>query len=724
MSAIAIPFGNETFQARVWTEKEGFIGSVVAFDTETTLIEAPDKIPDFVIGSVFNGATTFYVRRQDLGVFWLLHQSCSVFMHNAAFDIAVITQACGFEFWRMIEAGQILDSSILYRLRSLAATGDLPEKYNLALVTKEIFGVCLEKKDAVRCDFGRFIKDGRVDYRSMPEEYLTYAARDAVATFKIGSALVSDCRLMTENTPLPQNGTVGTNGITAFGPLSHHVQLKGDLALRQIERNGVCIDAEAVEKLGAELDADIARQLKSLAGFGYVPGEPGNTAVYERILREIMTRRGIKIPVSEKNNRISQAENELVILLDEPFVQAFLAFRSAKKIKQTYLAKLQGVGRVHPRYALMVKTGRTSCSGFNVQNLPRQGHVRECVVATPGHVLIACDYGMLQLCTLAQIAFDRFGHSRMRDLINEGVDLHKFVAGQILGKKPEDVTKQERQKAKAVNFGLPGGMGVAGLREYAAGSYGVTLTEDEAHSWREAWLNLFPEMREYLNAGDDLYRLGDTLDLKSFPSVRGIDEQMGAMIAIRIAGGALETSKGRAFSKEEQDWAWEQIANGRASRFKRFADDILARRGSRELQNAIKPGHTAAIPTGRLRAECSYTESRNWPFQALESDGAKLALYDLMRAGFRIVAFVHDEVLVEVPEADDYRPVAEQISDIMITAMKTVCQDVTIRTEYAVMHRWTKDAKTVYDNDGRLRAYRVDDGEPASTNIVEMAKAA
>jgi hypothetical protein len=67
-----------------------------------------------------------------------------------------------------------------------------------------------------------------------------------------------------------------------------------------------------------------------------------------------------------------------------------------------------------------------------------------------------------------------------------------------------------------------------------------------------------------------------------------------------------------------------------------------------------------------------------------------------------VVAFIHDEVLVEVPDCDDHRAAAEDISRIMIDSMRLVCPDVAIRTEYAVMKRWCKNAKAVYDEGGRL----------------------
>lgn len=559
----------------------------------------------------------------------------------------------------------------------------------------------LSKDGEVRLDFGRFLWDGEVDYRAIPVKYLTYAALDAIATYKIGTLLAEECRLLHPVTPLLQNGTNGTNGTTAFGPLSHHIQLRGDIALADIRRLGISVDNEAVNTLSNEIAAEIARLEALLLTYGYKTGTEGVVAIYETIVTQIEQRRGEKLPRT-KTGKVSQAEDDLLLFADEPFVDAILKVKGLSKIEKTYLEKFGGGGRVYPEYTLLLKTGRTSCRGIPIQALPREGHVRECLVAAAGHVLIDSDYSMLQLCTLAQIAYDMFGHSRMRDLINEGVDLHRFVAGQILGKAPSEVTKDERQKAKAVNFGLPGGMGVSGLRAYAASSYGVRLGAEEVASWRNAWLDLFPEMKEYLRAGDDLYRLGNTLDLNTFPDGRRIDETTAAMIVVRIAGGAKETSAGRAFTSAELDWAWEQIANSRAARIKALVNDVAIRRGSRDLQQAVKPRYTVAIPTGRVRADCSYTESRNCPFQALEGDGAKLALYDLVRAGFRVVAFVHDEVLVEVPEAPDYRPVVERISEIMVAAMRCVCPDVEIKTESVVTSRWSKSARPLYDADNRL----------------------
>lgn len=106
--------------------------------------------------------------------------------------------------------------------------------------------------------------------------------------------------------------------------------------------------------------------------------------------------------------------------------------------------------------------------------------------------------------------------------------------------------------------------------------------------------------------------------------------------------------------------------------------------------------------TGRLRAKASYCAQHNTLFQGLAADGAKLALWQLWRAGYRLMNFVHDEVLVEVPSASDLSHHAETIRRIMIDAMHEVVPDVRIDVEFAAMERWQKRAKAVHDCEGRL----------------------
>ena len=697
MSALAINFMGAQIPFAPWTPTSGNIGAAFAYDTETTALNDPTVIQDYVIGTVFDGQTGYFVRRQDLQAFWDLHQMSQVFMHTAAFDLEVTTKACGFDFAGMVEAGRVVDISILYRLLWTAKTGNLPFRYSLDHMADELLGVTLAKDDAIRLSFGQFLRDGVVDYPSIPEEYLRYAALDAIVTHRLGCGLEQQCRAVQAQSPPAENGANGT-----FGLLSHDVQLRGDIALRAIEHLGVGVDPAAVETLDNELQATMLDSQAVLSRYDYIAGKPGTKAAFNQVVAGIAKEREIPLLVTEKTGDACQGEDALLPMADHEFVAAFLRFKQAEKLRSTYVRHLREAGtRVFPHYTLLVRTGRTSCSRPNIQNLPREGKVRSCLVPSPGHVLITCDYSMLELCALAQICYSRYGQSHMRELINQGVDLHRHVASMILGKPMAEVTREERQRAKAVSFGLPGGMGVNGLRGYASASYGVWLTEAEASKWQARWLDLFPEMQLYLARGNALGELGRHLDVDSYPGGR-ISPVTAAALVMRVAGGHPDTSTGRRFSSVEMDWAWMLIEETPAAEYKLTRDLVAARQGDRLVQWAITPGTTVVLPTGRVKANCRFTQEHNAPFQGLSADGAKLALYDLMRAGFQVVAFIHDEVLVEVPVMNDYRQPAEEISRIMVDAMRKVCPDVEIRTEFAVMHRWDKAAKARYDEQGQL----------------------
>src|SRR5262249_8232155 len=160
----------------------------------------------------------------------------------------------------------------------------------------------------------------------------------------------------------------------------------------------------------------------------------------------------------------------------------------AAKLKATFVDKLAGPV-VRPGFRVLVRSGRTSSFGqLNAQNLPRAAGVRECFVPSPGHVLVAADYATIELATLAQACLTQFGwESERAAALNAGEDLHRRLAARVLGKPAAEVTKAERSRAKAINFGKPGGMGDAALKAYARVSYGAELTDDEVRRLSEGW---------------------------------------------------------------------------------------------------------------------------------------------------------------------------------------------------------------------------------------------
>ena len=113
--------------------------------------------------------------------------------------------------------------------------------------------------------------------------------------------------------------------------------------------------------------------------------------------------------------------------------------------------------------------------------------------------------------------------------------------------------------------------------------------------------------------------------------------------------------------------------------------------------------------TGRLRANATYTARHNSVFQGLAADGAKLGLWKLWRAGYRIVNFIHDEVLIEVPASSNLALHAQVVRRLMINGMREVIPDVRINAEFVVTDRWYKKAGLALGKNGKLMAWRSPD---------------
>src|SRR5262245_46727736 len=127
-----------------------------------------------------------------------------------------------------------------------------------------------------------------------------------------------------------------------------------------------------------------------------------------------------------------------------------------------------------------------SCSDPNMQQLPRDKDYRSCVFAPFGRVLVKADYSQIELRIAAKVSGDQV----LLDAYLKGIDVHRQTAQSVLGK--EDVMKEDRQLAKAVNFGLIYGMSAGGFRRHAKGEYGLDLTEQQASDYRDAFFRAYP----------------------------------------------------------------------------------------------------------------------------------------------------------------------------------------------------------------------------------------
>jgi DNA polymerase-1 len=613
---VVIPSGDECLddlvasgiRVREWTPEDGKIGSCVAIDTETSPIVGNETPELRLLQACGDPDLVFMVSPTNAIAFLNQHHDAKLVFHNFSFDCAVILKATGIDLSRDLaeEKCRIVDTALLYRLVGLAVEGEVPNKWNLALMAQELLGVDLPKDADVRLSWDSLV--GRSDelLNALRPEQLEYAALDASVTLRCYEVLKAKL-----------------DSLRCSNDLSHQTQLQGAWALRQIESRGIAVDQTLLQRRLVAAASEETAETQALEALGYVPNQKGNRSVLEAEVRKVCEQNSIHLKMTEKSDkpRINDAGLE-VLAPKSSLIDRYLKFTRTRKFSD-FLKKLDSE-RVYPRYNTLLRTGRTSCSSPNIQNLPRNG-IREVLVPAPGHCFIIADYAAIELVTLAQQCLSRYGHSKMAELINEGRDLHTELARHIL--KTDDVTTEDRRKAKALNFGIPGGLGAEKLCEYAASTFGVEMSLAEAKKFKSAYLKLFPEVAEHLKSGD------------------GQDEVVSTL-------------------------------------------------------------------SGRIAAKSTYCQARNFVFQGLASDGAKRALFNLERAGLRTVAFIHDEVIVEVPYGgnDDVSLESQgrQIETIMIDSMRHFTPDVAVKVEWFASDRWSKDGELTRDFHGNVIPFSVE----------------
>jgi hypothetical protein len=253
--------------------------------------------------------------------------------------------------------------------------------------------------------------------------------------------------------------------------------------------------------------------------------------------------------------------------------------------------------------------------------------------------------------------------------------------------------KEDRQRAKGINFGVPGGLGAEALQQYALAEYGAVLSLEEAKRFRTQLIELYPELngRDGYLADGGMAALARNLGVTERKAWEAFDRSGGRNPL--AARGVAKVVRGKSTASEcYQASVWAglcRLAKAGRGLAPEAAELIAGERGCRRLHELLYR-QSAATLTGRLRAGVSYTESKNTPFQSLCADGAKLALWRLLYAGHDLFAFIHDEVLVQLP-ADGAEEQARAIRAIMVRAMEEVMgHGVPAECDYLVAGCWTK----------------------------------
>jgi DNA polymerase I-like protein with 3'-5' exonuclease and polymerase domains len=737
-------FGQEKIAA---TQYSPALGQVFtdnyALDCETELIEG-HTIPRLALVSVSDAKTHYLVHPADLGKFVLAHAKLPVIFHNAAFDFWVVhadltrckQRKAATAWMEHVRQRRMHDTMLLDMLVRLAVGSDSQPDVprDLGVVAEQYVGAKLDKENPYRLRFGELI--GR-DWATVDPAFFQYALPDAIATALVYPVLRSKARQLMDdygfNPKVDAKFDIDPAADQKFGLLTESIQVGASVALAEIERAGMHTDQQRLAKTAKKyhdkmekaickinlnypglfkLDAEC--KIKRTAKTG-VPCK-STKALDDRLLKvmeQITEKTGdsIEIPRTSKGQIAKGLDNWEPLLGKHPFLKLWFGHQATAKLCQ-FLRSFDS-NLIQPHYRVFCRTGRTTCSKPNMQQVPRQDDFREVIVPAPGHLLLAVDFKFIELVTLAAVCERRFGFSKLADVIRDEVDPHCYTAALLLNMRYEQFMrlklsepkkfKQWRQASKGVNFGVPGGLGVNALVSYAQRTYGVEMTLKEAETFKSRLVEeVYPELKLFL-ADTSLEALAVNLSatLQEVRSAFRVDTGSAPAAAggiRKVVAGHAWKSDGTPFSEKYVGKVWDMLNN--LNRRPVLGAALSVRLGSEELEGRLFSTSIATL-TGRIRAGVQYCNERNTQFQGLAADGAKLALTRLVAECYRVVGFVHDEILVELPDEGGYvsQGAVDKVIEIICMGMKEVTYSVPVGCEYTVSTCWSKRAELIVRDD-------------------------
>ncbi|MDD8060718.1 DNA polymerase I [Shewanella metallivivens] len=266
--------------------------------------------------------------------------------------------------------------------------------------------------------------------------------------------------------------------------------------LSDVERQGVLIDSMLLSQQSGEL----AQKLDDLENKAYeIAGEKFNLASPKQLQTLFFEK--LNYPVKKKTPKGAPSTSEEVLVelaLDYPLPKIILEHRSLAKLKSTYTDKLPlmvnaTTGRVHTSYhQANAATGRLSSSEPNLQNIPirtEEGRrIRQAFIAPAGRKILAADYSQIELRIMAHLSQDK----GLLTAFAEGKDIHRATAAEVFGIHFEEVTTEQRRRAKAVNFGLIYGMSAFGLAKQ------LDIPRNEAQTYIDTYFARYPGVLKYM----------------------------------------------------------------------------------------------------------------------------------------------------------------------------------------------------------------------------------
>lgn len=335
--------------------------------------------------------------------------------------------------------------------------------------------------NAPEWDVDKDLKTGQYQTREKYQEYLTYLGYDVYYEYKLYRVF---------HKKLKQD--------RALMKLFYHLYMPGIISYETVEEHGVFIYPQQFKKVRKHLESEreaIEKQLLKMAKHEVNWNSP---AQIQKLLYE-----ELKLPVIEttESGSPSTSEATLMQLRDKhPIVELILKYRGVNiqisHFIDGWINRMWG-RRLFPNFKLHgTVTGRTSCTDPNLQQVPRDPIIRNLVGAPEGWSVVEIDYSQAEL----RIAAIMSGDETMKRIYQTGGDIHTHTYEMITGEKVSDdkyIKKEQRKKAKAVNFGFVYGMGWRKFKIYARDNYGVDLTDKEAEHWRERFFQAYHSLPKW-----------------------------------------------------------------------------------------------------------------------------------------------------------------------------------------------------------------------------------
>ena len=423
----------------------------LACDTETTSLDPRKGVVRLVQIAIPGCTYIFDPRYLPLETLAPLFETDRLWIfHNAKFDVKFLVSA-GLPWPR-----RIFDTMLASQL----LTAGLRTNHSLENVVGRELSVSLPK-DVRKSDWTGELSD----------EQLSYAARDAAVLWPLYERFQS---------ALHEAGL----------ERAADIEFRCINALAWIELSGMALDAEGwlvrtledearLENLRSQLDTAVIGQ-----GFGM----------------NWLSHQQVKTLFHSFRITLPNTRSDTLKKIDHPVARLLVAYKESAKRVSTYGRAVIDTyydvetGRVYPIYFQNgAATGRMSCGGPNIQQIPKGRAFRACFRAAKGAALIKADYSQVELRIAAALAND----TTMLQAFRDNTDLHALTASRILQLPLEQVQKQHRQLAKSLNFGLLYGMGIRGLKLDAEAKYGVGMTDAEAARYHAAFFQTYQGLHRW-----------------------------------------------------------------------------------------------------------------------------------------------------------------------------------------------------------------------------------